>query len=689
MWLPITTPGYNGNSINEMTPPGSRSENFSQQSWQEKLDPRFHFCSFPLFAPTSLRVQDPDTLPCRSGLISVGGSEEPATVNGIIAINFLSTNIMKSRRSRALLGGLFFCLVRAETESYPLSLAADVDWYGIDGTWSAVNIYVGSELTTSSLFPSTVDRGTWLIGKKACENSSLSDCSTKRGGLYDPSSSSTWSTQDNPPNLGRTSAQATYGTDTILADYTEVPQNQLAVAENEDTWIGLLGLAVSLSDHALSDLTAYSLMEQAYFNGSISPSGTYGYTAGAHYRLKGVLASLTIGGVDQDRFINNSATFHLTDNLVPVVSLNTISISSASEDGESPFTPLQITASTPGTSSLYTLDSSTSYIWLPKDAFDTFGQAFNLTYDDNLGFYTYGNDTSLRQNLLAMDLSITFSISDFPDASQAVNITLPFQAFDHSLSYPFPNLPSEYSNSSLPYIPVKMASTSDEQRIGRVFFQEAYLAVDYEREQFSVYQAKFDDDLVDGSADIVRIESYDDPWDSSSEGQGMPARVKAGIGVGTAVGTLLAVAAGVSAWMYVRKRRSASDEKGKTLEDSTTSLESLSDGPGELDCEHENRLAIAPDRSDAVFELPGSEPPRAAPPGSASAELEAGPSAIRDLDHAAAKPSERRILRHSITQSSIAASFSSRITESSDEEDLLPRKGHTTSPPAYTASPAP
>lgn len=65
-------------------------------------------------------------------------------------------------------------------------------------------------------------------------------------------------------------------------------EDQLIIINDKDTWVGLLGLAVSLSDHALSehtDFSTFSMMEQAYINSSIAPSGTYGYTAGAHYRM--------------------------------------------------------------------------------------------------------------------------------------------------------------------------------------------------------------------------------------------------------------------------------------------------------------------------------------------------------------------------------------------------------------------
>ena len=341
-----------------------------------------------------------------------------------------------------------------------------------------------------------------------------------------------------------------------------------------------------------------------------------------------------------------------------------------------------IIPSHPGGSTYFTLDSSTSYLWLPSDAFDAFGAALNLTYDDSLGFYTYGNDTSLRERLLAMDISITLSISDLPDSSQCVNITIPFQAFDHSLTYPYPNLPSNYSDTPLPYLPVRRANTDDEQRIGRVFFQEAYLAVDYEREQFSLYQAKFGTNLVasDSDTDIVPIDSY---LDNALEGllsekTGLSKAAKAGIGVGTGAGAILVIA---GAYIFIRKRRAVSSEKGVQLSDSASNSDSeCHSRPGELDGTRERHPELPSDSSCAIYELPGS----------GIAELEAGPSSVRGRDCAPVRDEKRHCSRHSETRSSIAASLASRVTtESSDGEDYVPsQKGHRDSsgpsPPKYT-----
>jgi hypothetical protein len=329
-----------------------------------------------------------------------------------------------------------------------------------------------------------------------------------------------------------------------------------------------------------------------------------------------------------------------------------------------------------GGSAYFKLDSSTSFLWLPENAFDAFGQAFNLTYDDDLGFYTYGEDTSLREQLLSMGLTITFSISDLPGSSQNVNITLPFRAFDHSLTYPYPDLPSDYTATSLPYLPVKRAATNEEQRIGRVFFQEAYLTVDYERQQFSVRQAKFDADLISSVTDIVTIDSYVNKEfiDALTGKQGLSTPAKAGVGIGSGTGGILIIVA--CAYLYKRKRRPASAEIGVKLTDSGSNTPPISQASGEHDRDRVSRHELPSDASHAVFELPGSYGP---------AELEAGPF-MRQSGYAGRQEEKRHSSRHSETRSSVAASLSSWVTESSDEEDdrLAPQKDSDDGPPKYS-----
>ncbi|KAF7589815.1 hypothetical protein BBP40_003624 [Aspergillus hancockii] len=579
---------------------------------------------------------------------------------------------MKGFSGVALLVGLPLCLGNATPVVAPISVDASVDWYGNDGTWSAVNILVGSELKTISVFPNTVGKTTVLVGGSGCDNSSLSECPSKRGGLFLANESTSWRNEVLHSTSTGSIASDNNGKDTIILGSIEVSEQPLEIEDDPDTWIGSVGLAVDESDHGGS--LTFNLMETAMINGTIFPSSSYGYTAGAYYRLKGTPASLTIGGVDRARFDDNNVTFHLSRSMTPVVSLNAISIAAETPNDIVLPATAPIIPSNLGGSAYFKLDSSTSFLWLPGSAFDAFGQAFNLTYDDDLGFYTYGNNTSLREQLLSMGLMITFSVSDLPDSSQIVNITLPFRAFDHSLTNSYPDLSSGYYGTSLPYLPVKRASSNDEQRIGRVFFQEAYLTVDYERKEFSVRQAKFDADLISSVTDIITIDSY---WNKQIDDifgkKGLSTAQKAGIGVGSGTAGILIIMA--CAWLYKRKRRSANAERGTKLSDSGGSSPSMSQVPREPERDRNSRHELPSDALHTVYELPGCVP----------MEMEAGPSLTRDSGYGNRRDEKRHSARHSETRSSVAASLSSWVTESSDEEDgPAPQKTSDDGPPRYT-----
>ncbi|THC95062.1 hypothetical protein EYZ11_005457 [Aspergillus tanneri] len=586
---------------------------------------------------------------------------------------------MKNLLGIALLAGLPIDLAKAAPEADPVSVAPAISWYGYDGTWSAVNILSGSNLSTNTVFPSTVDRNSQLIGARSCETPLVPDCSSKRGGLFSANESTTWKGSGKHAASKDSSTQEYFGSDALYLGVQEFTEDPILIVNDTDTWVGSLGLAVDMGDR--DGAFGFSVMETAFINTSVVPSSSYGYTAGAYYRLKGVPASLTLGGVDKARFYEGNTTFHLSRSGIPVISLNSLYISSGTQTNNVTRLNKSINPSNSAGSAYYTLDSSTSYLWLPESAFQAFGYAFNLTYDDRIGFYTYGNDTSLRDRLLRMNISISFSISDLPNAAENVNITLPFQAFNHELTYPYPNLPPEYSNTSLPYLPVKKASTDKEQRIGRVFFQEAYLTVNYETGLFNVEQAKFDPSLVttDGT-DIETIHSQvpdglaDDIFKKKG---GLSIGTKAGIGVGCGSAAIAIILA--SAYFFIRRRQQQQQQlsiEAEKKEDSTNSgskPDSASHGLVELQsgCD---RTELASDASHEVFELPGSEPP----------ELEAG-SSTRRYSSRSCRGDEKRVLRrHSETRSSIAASLASRLTESSAEDSPEPQKGQQEGPPKYT-----
>jgi hypothetical protein len=90
-----------------------------------------------------------------------------------------------------------------------------------------------------------------------------------------------------------------------------------------------------------------------------------------------------------------------------------------------------------------------------------------------------------------------------------VNITLPYDAFDLQLSYPYlPN--TTYADPSKYYFPLRQAANETQYVLGRAFLQEAYLITDYERNNFSIHQAVHNASLL-GNISLVNIQRPDMP----------------------------------------------------------------------------------------------------------------------------------------------------------------------------------
>jgi hypothetical protein len=90
---------------------------------------------------------------------------------------------------------------------------------------------------------------------------------------------------------------------------------------------------------------------------------------------------------------------------------------------------------------------------------------------------------TLHTQLLQTNPNITFTLGSEPIGGQTVDITLPYSAFDLTASPPYSGL----KNQSL-YFPLRRAANSTQYTLGKAFLQEAYLIVDWERQNFSVSQ---------------------------------------------------------------------------------------------------------------------------------------------------------------------------------------------------------
>lgn len=161
------------------------------------------------------------------------------------------------------------------------------------------------------------------------------------------------------------------------------------------------------------------------------------------------------------------------------------------------------------------IDSTTPFLWLPKEACDRFAHNLGLVFVDSLNLYTFEANGSRRATLQNSGLTFTFSLSDISSSPNLVNITLPYAAFDLELTYPaIPNTNYEDANSTMFYFPLRQAANDSQYTIGRSFLQEAYLITDYERNNFSIHQA------VHTSAPLLNtsIVSISRPGDSKFTG---------------------------------------------------------------------------------------------------------------------------------------------------------------------------
>ena len=292
-------------------------------------------------------------------------------------------------------------------------------------------------------------------------------------------------------------------------------------------------------------------------NGSVIPSLSYGFTAGASYRLKQVPGSLTLGGYDAARFEPNDISFSLDSNQQPVVTLNSIEASNWKGDNVKLFDTAD--------QGLFTVDSSTPFLWLPEAAALRFEQTFGLEYNDTLQLYFYPNQSQPNSTFLSAlnDCNFAFTLSDLSGSTQTVKLSLVGQTFSSlSLSFGYPGLSIDATSQPIPYFPIRKAANATQYTIGRMFLQETYLTVDYERNNFSLSQAVFSQDALT-STQIVEIFSPNvTPVPAPPTAQSLSTGALIGIVVGAIC--LLLIILGTASIVFVRKRRSSGQEPPKS-----------------------------------------------------------------------------------------------------------------------------
>ncbi|KAI4090785.1 MAG: hypothetical protein LQ344_004565 [Seirophora lacunosa] len=404
------------------------------------------------------------------------------------------------------------------------------------------------------LLPSTLVPETWVVLLEGCAKEDPKDCRDTRGDLFNYAESSTWEKKNiyalnAEANLGYTGNSdngaygwenltwATTGDDNITASHQVV-----AGIATKDFYLGSLGLAarpITWQDHSDS---APSLMTSLKTQESAP-------------------GSLTIGGYDASRFKPSDVSFSFSSQLQRQLTVAIQGISVTNSNAESELL----------TQAIYALvDSTVPHLWLPLSVCQAFEHAFGIEWDPITTLYLV-NDTQ-HEAMIKQDAEVTLSLATSLNGGSVIDITLPYASFDLEANKPLVKQKTRY-------FPLRRAKDETQYTVGRVFLQEAYIVVDYDRNSFSISQAQYTSGTP---SDIVATDTATGTDTTSSNNNNGtsddPALIKTtsqpshGIGTGAIVGiavavVVLAAVGGFGVWWFVfrksRKRKTLNNTKGK------------------------------------------------------------------------------------------------------------------------------
>ncbi|KAF2015327.1 acid protease [Aaosphaeria arxii CBS 175.79] len=458
----------------------------------------------------------------------------------------------------------------------PLVFDASQEWDGNDGKWSSFVIGVGTPAQNFRVLPGIATGEILVPSVEACKPEIQATCGVQRGAFpfdghqsngFQANKSSTWQQiglyfLDLRDDLNYT-GKGLFGLERLglMPQNPKGPtlRNQVVGAITAGgPHVGVLGLDVKPANFSTFDFPQASLMTTMWDESRI-PSRSFGYTAGAHYRSPKVLGSLTVGGFDQERFDPNNITFLFDPDDSQPTSLHVQNIVAKDTLNSSIINLLDNVA-------YMQLDFTVPHLWLPHDVCDRFEQAFGLIYDSDTDLYRV-ND-SIHDQLLQKNPTVTIGLGT-SDPPQRVNIELPYGAFDLTAGAPI------YDNDTN-YFPIRRANGT-KYTLGRAFFQEAYIIVDYERLSFSVHQARFPQ--TNKPRDIKTIyppqSLSTNTSAASTNGSGIPKGAVVGIVLGVSIGAMLLIA---YLFVILKRRRT----KRKTDPNDMAQIPPTHDGVQEL-----------------------------------------------------------------------------------------------------------
>lgn len=403
--------------------------------------------------------------------------------------------------------------------------------------------------------PSTAGYVTWVIDQDGgCPPGYVNNCIESRGHAIQPNQSLTYIGNSKfdigiEQNLGLDANGDAFFDDVILgwpgAGVTpRVNHTTLFATVAPFYWIGGFGLRPTPANFTTQTSPQPSFMEQLRATNQ-TPSVSYGYTAGNQYRLDKVFGSLVLGGYDQNRFKPTDLTHAFYGDISRDLLVNVQSITT---DKGSPSNLLP-----DGSISMF-LDSTVPMIYLPESACKAFEQAFGLTFDENSQRYLV--NSTLHKTLQQTNPSVTFTIGNQTTGGETVQIVLPYGAFDLQIGFP------QVSNQTN-YFPLARADNDTQYTLGRTFFQEAYVIVDYDRSNFTVAPCLWDNNKVN----VADIKSILDPaYEKMKAGGNGSSGISPGAIAGIVVGVVALILIIVAALLLVRRKKQNEKKRVAELE---------------------------------------------------------------------------------------------------------------------------
>jgi hypothetical protein len=385
--------------------------------------------------------------------------------------------------------------------------------FGPDGPWQAVQIGIGTPAQQVALYPGGTFRS-HLLTPRICSNVTLSPdaCFASAAGLYAVESSTTaleaiiHFPAATDYSHGGLQVQGTQGIGVLdqmdigtsdgLRNTITVPNVTIAVYDDiaavypsgsvEALQVGTLGLGylgtVNQSFTQPGQPTINGSLIPGYLQAAnLTPSNSFGLHIGSvKSKIEG---SLYFGGYDQTRICGDISTQQGgfagiepgDDGERGLIDLLDIAINVI--DGSSPFNISTISNllatgnSSIGPALSVPLLPEAPYLDLPKSSCDAIATWLPVTYNANLGLYTWNTNDPRYTQIVSSPSVLSFVFRKDQTNTQNITINVPFMLLNLTLESPL-------VTSAVPYFPCN-AQANGRYSLGRAFLQATFVGANW------------------------------------------------------------------------------------------------------------------------------------------------------------------------------------------------------------------